>query len=142
MDLYFARELYEMAVNGSDMELDQLEYVSVEGWVRTNRDNGQVGFIELNDGSYFKNIQIVYGPELDNHNEVSHLLTGSSIVETTSTSDLIMPSGSTKCSLVKLTMPFTPSSCSSLTISCAPEGMHRIAISQPFGNFSFSCEIW
>ena len=79
MDLYFARELYEMAVNGSDMELDQLEYVSVEGWVRTNRDNGQVGFIELNDGSYFKNIQIVYGPELDNHNEVSHLLTGSSI---------------------------------------------------------------
>ncbi len=79
MDLYFARELYEMAVNGSDMELDQLEYVSVEGWVRTNRDNGQVGFIELNDGSYFKNIQIVYGPELDNHDEVSHLLTGSSI---------------------------------------------------------------
>ena len=79
MDLYFARELYEMAINGSDMELDQLEYVSVEGWVRTNRDNGQVGFIELNDGSYFKNIQIVYGPELDNHNEVSHLLTGSSI---------------------------------------------------------------
>ena len=46
MDLYFARELYEMAVNGSDMELDQLEYVSVEGWVRTNRFNGKIGFIE------------------------------------------------------------------------------------------------
>jgi len=80
MDLYFARELYELCQSGSQMELDQLEYVSIEGWIRTNRDNGQVGFIELNDGSYFKNIQIVYGPELENHNEVSKLLTGSSIL--------------------------------------------------------------
>lgn len=80
MDLYFARELYELSVSGSQMELDQLEYVSVEGWVRTNRDNGQVGFIELNDGSYFRNIQIVYGPELQNHEEVSKLLTGASIL--------------------------------------------------------------
>ena len=79
MDLYFARELYELAVSGSQMELDQLEYVSVEGWVRTNRDNGSIGFIELNDGTYFKNIQIVYTPELQNHNEVSKLLTGASI---------------------------------------------------------------
>ena len=79
MDLYFARELYEMAVSASQMELDQLEYVSVEGWVRTNRDNGQVGFIELNDGTYFKNIQIVYNPDLENHDQVSHLLTGSAI---------------------------------------------------------------
>ena len=79
MDLYFARELYEMAASGSLMELDQLEYIAVEGWVRTNRDNGSIGFIELNDGSYFKNIQIVYNPNLSNHEEVSKLLTGSSI---------------------------------------------------------------
>ena len=79
MDLYFARELYEMVTSGSQMELDQLEYISVEGWVRTNRDNGSIGFIELNDGSYFKNIQIVYSPELQNHEEVSKLLTGASI---------------------------------------------------------------
>ena len=79
MDLYFARELYEMSINGSQMELDQLDYISVEGWIRTNRDNGSVGFIELNDGTYFKNIQIVYTPNLSNHNEVSKLLTGSSI---------------------------------------------------------------
>ncbi len=79
MDLYFARELYEMAIDGSQMELDQIEYVTVEGWVRTNRNNGQVGFIELNDGSYFKNIQIVYDPSLENHDKVSKLLTGASI---------------------------------------------------------------
>ena len=79
MDLYFARELYEMATSGSQMELDQLEYVTIQGWVRTNRDNGSVGFIELNDGTYFKNIQIVYTPDLNNHEEVAKLLTGSSI---------------------------------------------------------------
>ena len=79
MELYFARELYEMCLNGSTMELDQLEYVAIEGWIRTNRDNGQVGFIELNDGTYFKNIQVVYDGSLTNHEEVSHLLTGSAI---------------------------------------------------------------
>ncbi len=79
MELYFARELYEMCQNGTTMELDQLEYVAVEGWIRTNRDNGQVGFIELNDGTYFKNIQIVYDSSLANHEDVTHLLTGSAI---------------------------------------------------------------
>ena len=34
--------------------------VIISGWVRTNRDNGKVGFIELNDGSYFKHAQCVY----------------------------------------------------------------------------------
>ena len=34
--------------------------VSVQGWVKTNRNNGTIGFIELNDGSAFKSIQIVY----------------------------------------------------------------------------------
>ena len=79
MDLYFARELYDLASSGSEMELDQLDYIAIEGWVRTNRDNGQVGFIELNDGSYFRNIQVVYGPELENHDQVSKLLTGAAI---------------------------------------------------------------
>lgn len=34
--------------------------VTLEGWVRTNRNNGSIGFIEFNDGSYFKNVQLVY----------------------------------------------------------------------------------
>ena len=79
LDFYTVRELYEMSNLGSQMELDQLEYVQVEGWIRTNRDSGSIGFIELNDGTYFKNVQIVYNPNLDNHDEVSKLLTGSSI---------------------------------------------------------------
>ena len=34
--------------------------VTVNGWVRTNRNNNHFGFIELNDGSFFKPVQIVY----------------------------------------------------------------------------------
>ncbi len=77
-----ARELYELANVGSRLEIDQLEYVQVEGWLRTNRDSGAIGFIELNDGSYFKNIQIVYDKDLSNYKDVSKLLTGSTIAVT------------------------------------------------------------
>jgi asparaginyl-tRNA synthetase len=51
--------------------------VTVMGWVRTNRTGKVVSFIELNDGSCLKGLQIVYGAEaLANHDEVSRLLTG------------------------------------------------------------------
>ena len=79
LDFYTVRELYDLSKTGSQMELDGLEYVEVEGWVRTNRDNGSIGFIELNDGTFFKNIQIVYHPTLSNYKEVSKILTGSSL---------------------------------------------------------------
>ena len=51
------------------MDLKQLylhydEYVGreiiVEGFVKTVRDSKTFGFIELNDGSYFKNVQVVF----------------------------------------------------------------------------------
>ena len=38
---------------------ETLTDVSVSGWVRTVRDSKAFGFIELNDGTYFKNLQIV-----------------------------------------------------------------------------------
>ena len=34
--------------------------VALEGWVKTVRDSKTFGFIELNDGSFFNNIQICY----------------------------------------------------------------------------------
>ena len=48
--------------------------VVVKGWVRTNRGSNKFGFIELNDGSFFKSVQIVYEAEfLDNFEEVSKI---------------------------------------------------------------------
>ena len=79
LDFYTARELYSLTATATPLELDQIEYVELEGWVRTNRDNGKIGFIELNDGTYFKNVQIVYHPTLSNYPEVSKILTGSSL---------------------------------------------------------------
>ncbi|MEE1169349.1 MAG: asparagine--tRNA ligase [Anaerovoracaceae bacterium] len=37
--------------------------VTVKGWVRTNRGSNHFGFIELNDGTFFKSVQIVYEEE-------------------------------------------------------------------------------
>ena len=35
--------------------------VKVSGWVRTMRDQKSFAFVELNDGTYFKNLQIILG---------------------------------------------------------------------------------
>jgi len=74
------RELYEMVISGNIMESESLEYVELEGWVRTNRDSGKLGFIALNDGTYFKNAQIVYLEEnLKNFETVRKIKTGAAI---------------------------------------------------------------
>ena len=45
--------------------------VKLQGWVKTNRNNGTIGFIEFNDGSAFKGVQIVYEKnKIDNFAEV------------------------------------------------------------------------
>ena len=46
--------------------------VTVRGWVRNNRNSNKFGFIELNDGSFFKSVQVVYEEEfIDNFEEIS-----------------------------------------------------------------------
>jgi len=55
--------------------------IQVSGWVRTVRSSKTFGFIELNDGSFFKNLQVVFAEEkISNFNEVSKLTVGSSII--------------------------------------------------------------
>lgn len=73
------RELYDLTLDGTDIEKDQVEYVYLQGWVRTNRCGKNVGFIALNDGSYFKNAQLVYSESLKNYAEVGKMLTGTAI---------------------------------------------------------------
>ena len=73
------RELYEVTLSADQIEKDQIEYVQLEGWIRTNRNNGSVGFIELNDGTYFKNAQLVYTKDLVNFALIDKYSTGSAI---------------------------------------------------------------
>jgi len=54
--------------------------VQVSGWVKTLRDSKNFGFIELNDGSFFKNIQVVFDTSLANFEEVRKLSISSSII--------------------------------------------------------------
>ena len=49
------------------------------GWIKTLRDNKNIGFIQLNDGSNFNGVQIVISDDLNNFDEVKKLGVGSSI---------------------------------------------------------------
>ena len=53
--------------------------VTVEAWVKTVRASKNFGFIEINDGSFFKNVQVVFYSDLSNFAEVSKLTISSSI---------------------------------------------------------------
>ena len=59
-----ARFLYE---NFKDYDNKE---ILICGWVRSIRSNNNIGFIELNDGSMLKNIQIVIENNLENYSEV------------------------------------------------------------------------
>lgn len=52
------RELYRDTATHAEKE------VVIKGWVRTNRSSNKFGFIELNDGSFFKSIQVVYEQDI------------------------------------------------------------------------------
>ena len=65
------------------IDADQpLAKVLVKGWVRTRRDSKDFSFIELNDGSSLKNIQIIANNNLSNYEDVKKITTGSSLAVT------------------------------------------------------------
>ena len=60
----------------SDAPIDE---VVVKGWVRTKRGSKGFSFIEVNDGSCLKNIQIIAENSLDNYADIDRLTTGSAV---------------------------------------------------------------
>ena len=57
--------------------------VYVCGWARTIRDSKSFGFIELNDGSYFKNCQVVFAREkVENYDEIARQNVGACLAVT------------------------------------------------------------
>src|SRR5437764_3952713 len=57
-----------------------VEQMLVQGWVRTRRDSKDFSFIELNDGSSLRNLQIIARHSLPNYTSVQRLITGASII--------------------------------------------------------------
>ncbi len=67
------KNLFKNTENYKDKE------ITIEGWVKTVRDSKTFGFIELNDGSFFNNVQIVFNNTLSNFEEICKLTISSSI---------------------------------------------------------------
>ena len=57
--------------------------VTIGGWVRNLRDSKAFGFIDLNDGSYFKSVQVVFERDvIDNYDEIAGMNVGAALVVT------------------------------------------------------------
>jgi len=57
----------------------QGEKVKVKGWVRTIRNSKNFSFMELNDGSFFKNLQVIFDPSLPGYEEIAKLGVGAAV---------------------------------------------------------------
>lgn len=76
MENTLVKDLYRNTKNYINKE------VQVSGWVRTVRDSKTFGFIELNDGSFYSNVQIVFDDTLKNFTDICKLTISSSIIVT------------------------------------------------------------
>lgn len=74
MKLTTVKELYK------EKEKFEGKEITVGGWVRSNRDSKNFGFIVISDGSYFETLQVVYHDNMENFNEISKLNVGSAII--------------------------------------------------------------
>jgi asparaginyl-tRNA synthetase len=54
--------------------------ITVGGWIRTNRDSKQFGFLVINDGTFFEPLQVVYHDTLANFDEITKLNVGAAVV--------------------------------------------------------------
>jgi asparaginyl-tRNA synthetase len=74
-------QLSATAIKGALQSTEPIDSVRVQGWVRTRRDSKDFSFIELNDGSSLRNLQIIAKKDvLRNYADIQRLNTGASIV--------------------------------------------------------------
>lgn len=74
MELTNIRKIFRNKDKFADKE------VTIGGWVRSNRNSKNFGFIVVNDGTFFEPIQVVYGNGLDNYDEVGKINVGAAII--------------------------------------------------------------
>ena len=80
MKHYLVKELY------TQIPQQDVAEVKVNGWVRTMRESKAFAFVELNDGSYFRNLQIILEEaKLDNYREATRQIGVGAAIEVTGT---------------------------------------------------------
>lgn len=62
-----------------EIEKYEEKKVTLEGWVRNNRNQSNFGFIDFNDGTYFQSLQLVYDKELEDFQTISKIHVGCAI---------------------------------------------------------------
>ena len=62
-----------------EIEKYEGKQITLEGWVRNNRNQSNFGFIDFNDGTYFQNLQLVYDKELEDFATISKIHVGCAI---------------------------------------------------------------
>ncbi len=71
-------------INVRDIFRDRKKYenteVTIGGWVRSNRNSKNFGFIVVNDGTFFEPIQVVYGNGLENYDEIGKINVGAAVI--------------------------------------------------------------
>ena len=69
------RELYKCTAEYADKN------VTVGGWIRNMRASNAFGFIDLNDGTFFKNLQVVIeNDKIDNYDYITHQNIGAALI--------------------------------------------------------------
>ena len=76
MELTDIKDLFQSPEKYTDQK------VTVGGWIRNIRDSKTIGFIVLNDGTFFTPLQVVYTDALSNFAEISKLNVGAAIIAT------------------------------------------------------------
>lgn len=62
-----------------EIEKYEGKQITLEGWVRNNRNQSNFGFIDFNDGTYFQSLQLVYDKELEDFATISKIHVGCAI---------------------------------------------------------------
>ena len=80
----YGKDLCTMDILVKELFGNSQEYadkqISISGWIRTLRASNAFGFIEVNDGTFFKNVQVVFESEkLANYKEIAALNVGAAI---------------------------------------------------------------
>ena len=72
-----------MVIDVKDLYSDLSNYmnneVTLQGWIRNHRKQKEFGFIDFNDGTFFKSVQVVYDDKLKDFEEIQKLRIGSAI---------------------------------------------------------------
>ena len=72
-----------MVIDVKDLYSDLSNYmnneVTLQGWVRNHRKQKEFGFIDFNDGTFFKSVQVVYDNKLSDFDDIQKIKIGSAI---------------------------------------------------------------